>query len=500
MDSNQAPKSSRHDLKALIDHSASLKADFDKVHNALAANLSRTSFNNNNTTEITAGAQDSTLVAHFYGLYNSYRQLQAKLKAHAAHSRLDDAEEEATSGAAVFVHPRIIETKSFSSTLIMQLRHQASVNRLEGSNTGHLREAISVSLEAFFSHDWFRGSVRLFTIRILDSGNVEVVAHAEYREDLERLIQSTAWHEEFERSLGPWPTETFNVRMHNMRIGGMVFKDRKQKATVIKMLVDSNFPLDHGNSSAIRDISWCGEKPRLMLEKREKRTTALMIEFLRPEQANKALADGLFWQGTCHTCNIADVLRFGLQRCRLCQELGHLAKTCSGKPRCWRCAGPHSQDNCASTKMECVLCGGPHPSAGRGCKVWQQAKTNHGFPTTLLPPAAETQDAIKTEPDQPEPILDVTQSAHPTPETRLQSTDDFRILGMARNARLQPSASIRNKREAEDTLPKAVSDGGSKRRKREDLKQEDIKQEESPYCEDSTSLYRQASPYLVDRT
>ena len=490
MGSIQGADTSQAHLRALIDHSANLKAVFDNVYNTLK-------------NETAAGSQDTVPVAQFYRIYESYRQLHSKLKAHAAHSRLDEVEEEGTTNIPVVGRTPILE--SYAATIMIKIRHQANVNRIEGTDARHLGEAISVSLEAFFSDNWFRGSVRLSSARLLDSGNVEFVAQAEHREDLERLIQSRAWHEVFERNLGPLPTETYDIRMQNMRIGCMVFTDRKEKATVIRTLADMNFPAGAGNSSVIRDISWCGEKREKPRKKKvqEQRTTALVIQFFRAEQANKALAVGLLWQGTRHACNIADKARFGLQRCLLCQKLGHLAKTCSAEPRCSRCAGPHRAEYCKSTKVKCVLCGGPHPSAGRGCMVWEQTKKTHGFPNTLWPPAVgpitEIQVAIKTEPDQPEFMLDRTQDG-----TQRRRTDDFRILGVARDTDLRPNATIGQKREAEDALPKAESDESTKRRKQEDLeqeiKQEDLKREDSPDREDSMPLYRQPSPYIVDRS
>lgn len=156
-------------------------------------------------------------------------------------------------------------------------------------------EAVVASLESFFFKNWFRGLIQLYSARVSDSGDVEILAHTEHRGDLERLIQTTAWHEGFERSLGPLPSQTYNVRMHNMRIGCMELRNRKEKAAVVMTLVDNNFPveLDNGSGTIIGDIFSCSKD----FVRKEKNATAVMIDFLFPEYANKAIGKGLNWQG-----------------------------------------------------------------------------------------------------------------------------------------------------------------------------------------------------------
>ena len=70
---------------------------------------------------------------HFYGLYESYCQLQAKLKAHAAQSRLDDAEEEAT--CAKFERPTVrhkalLVPRTFSRHRAPTISRQAGASHL----------------------------------------------------------------------------------------------------------------------------------------------------------------------------------------------------------------------------------------------------------------------------------------------------------------------------------------------------------------------------------
>ena len=231
-------------------------------------------------------------------LQRSHQELQTKfnatLPATAIHNYPHSAKDDAGSKVALINGTRVTENGLYSAFIKIEIIHQMSVNRMEGRAWNSLREAISNSVEAFSSSDDFSGSVRLSAARLLDSGDVEVIAHAEHREDLDRLAQTKAWHQDFERSLGPLPVETYNVRMYNMRIGCMVFENRKQKSAAIRTLIDTNFPTNSHNShdDIIRDILWCGDQSEE--KKKQKATNALVVEFCSPEHANKALVNGLF--------------------------------------------------------------------------------------------------------------------------------------------------------------------------------------------------------------
>ena len=527
------------------------------------------------TVEETAAARG------FYALHESIPELPASLKAFTPDARgqdrigdhleeatanigmdetthetsLDDAIDElireVTANGAIEEYIRIAETTSHSITTTINTIYQASVNRVERMDSRRLEEAIAVSLRKISSPELFKGPLRFSGAKLLEDGNVEVAAHAEHREDLERLNRISPWHEMFERSLGPLADETYDVRMHNMRIGCMTFVGSKEKAAIINALTDENFAVDSdsSNCNVIGNIDFGNPKAK---EKQQK-TTALVVRFLFPEPANKALENGLWWQGTKHGCNIADH-KFSLRRCLNCQHYGHWTQDCLAEPQCGVCAGQHQTQNCLSkpnpcpnksgapakfVNRKCVLCGGPHSSAGRGCLVKEQMKYNHRFPTATLPlvaePNSQVLDAIKIEPYPHEIISGRSQDHHPRPEIPPQRTDNFRNLEIARNTGLRQDASLGHKREAEGGLPVTASDKELKRIKQEYLdvekssscdhsrvvyqQEEDSspeagsdgdykfvkKEEESPqggpvYRENPMALYRQPSPYIVHRS
>ena len=465
---------------------------------------------------------------------------------------IDELIREVTSDGAIEEHIRIAETEPYSSTTIINIVWQASVNRMERMDSRHLARAIAVSLKEFSSpNDRFKGPVRLSDAKLLEDGNIEVVARAEHREDLERLHRICTWHEVFERSLGPLPVQTYNVRMHNIGTGRMTFGESKEKAAIIRALIDENFPVDSDNS--IRDIIGNIDFEPPKAKQKNRQPKALMVKFLFPEPANKALRNGLWWLGTNHVCSIADP-KFVLPRCRNCQHYGHWIQDCSVEPQCGYCAGQHQKQKCPSNpdpfsnksgapklvNLKCVLCGGPHTAAGEGCLVKQQIKSNRRFPTAPLhlvaEPTSNVPDAIKIEPSQHEIISRLSQDDHSRPEILPQRSDNVRNLEIARNAGLRQKTSLGHKREAEGGLPVTTSDRELKRVKQEYFDEEKSsscehsrvvvyrqdedsspeagsdgdyefieKEEESPqrgpvYREDSMAPYRQPSPYIVHRS
>ena len=154
----------------------------------------------------------------FYALHDSNTELHARLEATSPYATrqsrpgdyleeatsdvgmdepshepsLDDAIDklirEVTSDGAIEEHIHITETKYYSTTTTINILYQASVNRIARMDSRRLEEAIAASLREYSSpNEPFKGPLRFSGAKLLQDGNVEVAAHAEHREDLERL-------------------------------------------------------------------------------------------------------------------------------------------------------------------------------------------------------------------------------------------------------------------------------------------------------------------------
>ncbi|RZF32909.1 hypothetical protein LSTR_LSTR004300 [Laodelphax striatellus] len=58
-----------------------------------------------------------------------------------------------------------------------------------------------------------------------------------------------------------------------------------------------------------------------------------------------------------------------IAQCKRCQAYGHTQKYCNMEPRCVKCAGKHSTNDCKKPNdatPKCVHCGEAHPASYRG--------------------------------------------------------------------------------------------------------------------------------------
>lgn len=63
----------------------------------------------------------------------------------------------------------------------------------------------------------------------------------------------------------------------------------------------------------------------------------------------------------------------GVTQCYNCQSFGHTATNCNRKPKCVKCAGPHTTAECAKGKIaspKCANCQEDHPASYRQCTVY----------------------------------------------------------------------------------------------------------------------------------
>ncbi|CAD6577569.1 MAG: hypothetical protein ASARMPREDX12_008399 [Alectoria sarmentosa] len=414
----------------------------------------------------------------------------------------------------------------FSTTIDLKIEQQACVNQLERMTALQRSDCLSSSLKKFLG-DQQRSSrsVHISSVNLLDNGDVRVVIHAETREAIQKITDSTDWDIDFERTIVGSPVPTYNVRMNKVETKGLNFRNRKEKAAIITTLAAVNYATSHMASvkPTIKDIRW-SQYPL------PKVAATLIVEFLDPEQATQAVVLGLKWRGKRHGCEREDN-KDGLLRCSRCQDYGHLFDKCSAPHRCGNCAGWHPTTTCKLKRRKCASCGGGHRAGKKSCPAKSKARKSIGFlkeiPSQGTKPAAEAQavpspdvrhsvsaartqtetsmpspvsldnnfseNEIKPESDQSLPEADHTQDTYPDTATLLKQIEDLRKIVVARDAALQVESSGRIKRRAEEAFAGGADAESS------NMAAKRIKQEQ-PTREDSMGLYRQPSPYIVNRS
>lgn len=418
----------------------------------------------------------------------------------------------------------------FSTSVNLRIEHQASVNRLVDM------ECLSSSIRKFLCEQHLSPpSLRISSTSLLVNGDIKVLMHAKTRGALRRILNSTSWDQRYESTLIGSPIPTYKVRMHNVNVNSLTFQNRTEKSMIIRQLADANRAISQvsGVKPIIRDIRWSQYSL-------PKETASLVVEFLDPKQATQALVHGLCWQQRRHGCDGLDP-KHRLLRCIRCQDYGHLFEKCSAPHRCRKCAEPHSTSTCQSNKVKCAFCGGGHYAGKNQCPAKAKARRSVGFldeaASQAIEPTAEAQATpahvrpsnsvarTQTETSMPSPVsldasaeeeiksesesksksdqslseADPTRDTHPDTATLLEKiealrkeTEDIRKIVVARDDALQTTSSGRTKRRAGE----AFADGAEAESSNTATKR--IKQEQ-PTRKGSMGLYRQPSPFIVNR-
>jgi hypothetical protein len=106
--------------------------------------------------------------------------------------------------------------------------------------------------------------------------------------------------------------------------------------------------------------------------------------------------------------------------------MGILKTFANLQPRCVKCAGDHSTDQCPrkerSSDVRCVLCNGNHPANYKGCKIYKDLqKTYAPLRLKQYTPPAPLQQTLHTQPGITYAQITKPNTCTPTP----QATDQL---------------------------------------------------------------------------
>lgn len=417
------------------------------------------------------------------------------------------------------------DESGFSLGGILKIRHQVSVNKLEAMTSREFSNCLSSPLENFLREQQLAPRIaHIFIYKLLDDGNIMFSISAEKRQVLQHIVDSGRFSRRLERDLFGPSVSTYDVAMSKVDIRMLSFENRKEKSAIIRQLADANPAIRevNGVQPMIGNICWS----RKSLGRLER---VLIVKFLDPEQATQALVHGLYWKTERHGCERADHSRT-IVRCSNCQDYGHRYTECSAPIRCGKCAEQHPTVTCTSRRVKCASCGGGHFAGRRKCPAKRKARKDLGFlneaasqatrsttkaqvtppkPVRQSIPVARTQteasipspvsldansaeDEVKSESDQSLPQVDPTQDDHPDTVTLLEKIEDLRKIVLARESALQATSSGRTKRRAGEAF------AGGAEAESSDMTTKRIKREK-PTREGSMGLYRQPSPFIVNR-
>ncbi|KAL9132832.1 MAG: hypothetical protein Q9175_005995 [Cornicularia normoerica] len=358
--------------------------------------------------------------------------------------------------------PNIVgDGHGFTTTLNLEIQQQASVNQLEGITAPELWDYISSSLRKRLRKQQLSSrSVHISGITLLDNGDVKVVIHAETRRALQQIIGLAGWDRGFTPICSSVPS--YNIKINQFDTKSLIFRNRKEKSAIIRELAGADHAIDNGNrvEPIISDIRWSKNSLR-------KRAAALTVEFLDPEQATQVL---------CASCGRG-------------HQAGH--KNCPAKAEARRSIGFVSGTTSHAIKPAAEGQATRSPRVRHSISAARtQTETSMPSPVSLDDILAD--DKIKSETDQSLPEADPTQDTYPDTATLLKQIEDLREVVKARDTALRNKSSGRTKRRAGEAF------AGGAEAESSNMAAKRIKQEQ-PTREDSMGLYRQPSPYIVDR-
>lgn len=111
------------------------------------------------------------------------------------------------------------------------------------------------------------------------------------------------------------------------------------------------------------------------VQQKQKSKTSIVVSCSSPEDGNRAIEQGMIWEGSAHS---AELYSPGcqMQQCHKCQHYGHLGNRCHAPIKCAVCAGDHQSRSCSVKKnggeYKCALCNGAHTAYDPGCPERQK--------------------------------------------------------------------------------------------------------------------------------
>lgn len=155
-------------------------------------------------------------------------------------------------------------------------------------------------------------------------------------------------------------THTYGVLVHGIRTRTMNIEKFEEVRAEILQANKAFLP-----TADIKYIGW------LTRQRPDKTMSSIIIEFTKPEDANKIIKEGLVWEGEmCQSERYERKCR--LKQCFQCQKYGHIGTQCKAAKTCGYCAQQHSSWECPSkagqnTTKKCAVCHGPHEAWNQEC-------------------------------------------------------------------------------------------------------------------------------------
>ncbi|EXU95360.1 zinc knuckle domain protein [Metarhizium robertsii] len=292
--------------------------------------------------------------------------------------------------------------------IVVNIRNPLTISSLRAMNPRSLKAHVDRAIEQ--SGNEHIENIKTVSTNQLKSGDLSIKTAS--AGDMEALRQ---FAEDWEHRLGNGATvriPTYGVLVHGIRTNSM---DVSRFEDIRDDILQENRPFIP--NAGIKYIGW------LTRTSAAKTASSVIIEFTRPQDANKIIDEGLIWQGEVFQCELYD-RSCRLRQCFNCLGYGHIGTQCKATMRCGYCAQEHVSRECPtksdkSVSKKCANCRGGHEAWSKQCATRKDeiAKVKAAYairPRYLLVPqsnmAISQVNPSSTEPSRKKQIADKERS------------------------------------------------------------------------------------------
>lgn len=251
------------------------------------------------------------------------------------------------------------QTSSFIQAqreIIVKITDPATIDSLRAKNPRNLQSHVDRAIEQ--SRHPHIDKIRVASANQLKSGDLSVKTSNKNEADALKEFAND-WVPRIGKGTSI-RLPTYGILAHGIRTASMdMDKFNEVKAEML-----------HDNRAFIpnADITYIGWLSRAA---HTKSASTIIVEFTRPEDANKIIDEGLIWQGEAFQCERYD-RQCRLKQCYKCQRYGHIGTQCRANTACGYCAGAHSSRDCPtksnkSAERKCAVCKGAHEAWNNRC-------------------------------------------------------------------------------------------------------------------------------------
>ncbi|KAK2922996.1 hypothetical protein FoTM2_017264 [Fusarium oxysporum f. sp. vasinfectum] len=362
----EAVKNGQAEIKTaaenLAQHINSLKNDLNETNTQAQQTMEEVQRSSEITTDAKAAAKEATEIGK--ATMKMIRDMKLVSQQNQANAMPTYANVLARGGLAASMHNPQNQKASPVQTLreiIINIRDPVTIANIRMMSPRSLKSHVDLAIEQ--SSNEHIENIKVVSSNQLKSGDLSIKTAT--TADMVALRQ---FAEDWEQRIGNGATvriPTYGVLVHGVRTSSMNMDNFELLRDGI---LQDNKPFIP--NAEIKYIGW------LTRSSSTKSASSVVVEFTRPEDANKVIDEGLIWQGEVFQCELYD-RQCRVRQCFQCHKYGHIGTQCKATITCGYCAQDHATRDCPTKSdrdapRKCAACNGPHEAWNNQCPTRKQ--------------------------------------------------------------------------------------------------------------------------------